>query len=134
MVQAVRVRAGHIETVLIHGEHEALGARCRDEEPPEVVWQQAGGTAEVIAGLLDLPAPSAQAPRCWPARHRSGCGCRRADAPRLARESAGLCSDSSVICLCHMVHDSPELPIAEAVIHVNNRPKVSIQCRLAHTL
>ena len=26
-LQALRVRAGHVETVLIHGEHDALGAR-----------------------------------------------------------------------------------------------------------
>jgi hypothetical protein len=37
-VQATRVRAGHIETVLIHDEHDALAARCRDEAHPAVVW------------------------------------------------------------------------------------------------
>ncbi len=56
-VQGVRVRAGHIETVLIYGEHDALGARCRDDDHGSVVWHQAGSTAEVIAALLDLPAP-----------------------------------------------------------------------------
>jgi hypothetical protein len=55
-LQALRVRAGHIETVLIYGEHEALGARCRDDDHAAVVWHQAGATAEVIATLLDLPA------------------------------------------------------------------------------
>jgi len=56
-VQGVRVRVGHIETVLIYGEHDALGARCRDDDHGAVVWYQAGSTAEVIAALLDLPAP-----------------------------------------------------------------------------
>ena len=56
-LQALRVRAGHIETVLIHGEHDALGARCRDDEHAAVVWHQAGSTADVIAALLDLPVP-----------------------------------------------------------------------------
>lgn len=56
-VQATRVLAGHIETVLISGEHDALAARCRDEDHPTVVWHQAGSTADVIAELLDLPAP-----------------------------------------------------------------------------
>ena len=41
-LQAIRVRAGHIETVLIHGEHDALAARCRDEPRAAVVWHQAG--------------------------------------------------------------------------------------------
>lgn len=59
VLQAVRVRAGHIETVLIHGEYEALAARCRDESHPAVVWHQAGTTPEVITELLDLPAPTA---------------------------------------------------------------------------
>ncbi|HYZ07360.1 MAG TPA: hypothetical protein VE709_01960 [Pseudonocardiaceae bacterium] len=56
-LQALRVRAGHIETVLIYGEHEALGARCRDDEHAAVVWHKASSTAEVIAALLDLPVP-----------------------------------------------------------------------------
>ncbi|MQA16624.1 MAG: hypothetical protein GEV09_21575 [Pseudonocardiaceae bacterium] len=56
-VQAVRVRAGHIETVLIWGEHDALAARCRDDDHAEVVWHQAGATADAIAALLDLPGP-----------------------------------------------------------------------------
>ncbi len=56
-VQATRVRAGHIETVLIHGENDAVAARCRDDEHAAVVWHQAGTTADVIAGLLDLPTP-----------------------------------------------------------------------------
>ncbi len=56
-VQATRVRAGHIETVLIHGEHDALAARCRDDDHAAVVWHQAGTTADVITALLDLPAP-----------------------------------------------------------------------------
>jgi hypothetical protein len=56
-LQAVRLRAGHIETVLIYGEHEALAARCRDESRPAVVWHRAGSTAEVITALLELPAP-----------------------------------------------------------------------------
>jgi hypothetical protein len=43
--------------VLVHGEHDALAARCRDESHPAVVWHQAGATADVIAELLDLPAP-----------------------------------------------------------------------------
>ena len=56
-LQGVRVRAGHIETVLIHGEHDALAARCRDEPRAAVVWHRAGATADVIAELLDLPTP-----------------------------------------------------------------------------
>jgi len=56
-LQAIRVRAGQIETVLIHGEHDALAARCRDEPHPTAVWHRAGTTAEVITELLDLPAP-----------------------------------------------------------------------------
>ncbi len=56
-LQATRIRAGHIETVLIHDEHDALAARCRDDERAAVVWHQAGSTADVIAELLDLPAP-----------------------------------------------------------------------------
>jgi len=56
-LQATRIRAGHIETVLIHGEHDALVARCRDEPRAAVVWHQAGSTADVIAELLDLPTP-----------------------------------------------------------------------------
>jgi hypothetical protein len=56
-VQATRVRAGHIEAVLIHGENDALAARCRDDERAAVVWHQTGTTADVIAALLDLPAP-----------------------------------------------------------------------------
>ncbi len=60
VLQAVRVRAGHIETVLIYGEHEALAARCRDENHPALVWHQAGRTAKVVAELLDLPAPAAR--------------------------------------------------------------------------
>ena len=56
-LQGVRVRAGRIETVLIHDEHDALAARCRDEPHPTVVWHRAGATADVIAELLDLPAP-----------------------------------------------------------------------------
>ncbi len=57
-LQATRVRAGHIETVLIHDEHDALAARCRDEPHPTVVWHRTGSTADVIAELLALPAPS----------------------------------------------------------------------------
>ncbi len=57
-VQATRVRAGHIETVLIPGEHDALAARCRDEDHPAVVWHQAGSTTDVITELLQLPAPA----------------------------------------------------------------------------
>jgi len=56
-LQAIRVRAGHIETVLIHGEHDALAARCRDEPRAAVVWHQAGPTADVITELLALPTP-----------------------------------------------------------------------------
>ena len=56
-VQAVRVHAGCIETVLIHAEHEALAARCRDEPRPAVLWHQSGSTAEVITALLELPTP-----------------------------------------------------------------------------
>jgi hypothetical protein len=56
-VQATRVRAGHIETVLICDEHDALAARCRDDNDAAVVWQQAGSTADVVAALLELPAP-----------------------------------------------------------------------------
>jgi hypothetical protein len=56
-VQATRVRTGHIDTVLIHGEHDALAARCRDENDPTVVWHRTGPTADVITELLDLPAP-----------------------------------------------------------------------------
>jgi hypothetical protein len=56
-VQATRLRAGHIETVLIHDEHDALAARCRDEPDPTTVWHSAGTTAQVISELLDLPAP-----------------------------------------------------------------------------
>jgi hypothetical protein len=56
-VQAVRLRAGHIETVLIWGEHDALAARCRDDDHAAVVWHQAGTTADVITALLDLPDP-----------------------------------------------------------------------------
>ena len=56
-VQAVRVHAGLIETVLIHGKHEALAARCRDEPRAAVLWHQAGSTADVITALLGLPAP-----------------------------------------------------------------------------
>ncbi len=56
-VQATRVRAGHIETVLIWGEHDALAARCRDDDHAAVVWQQAGATAAVITALLELPVP-----------------------------------------------------------------------------
>ncbi len=56
-VQATRVRAGHIETVLIHDEHDALAARCRDEPEATVVWHRAGSTADVITELLDLPTP-----------------------------------------------------------------------------
>ncbi len=56
-VQATRLRAGHIETVLIWGEHDALAARCRNDEHAAVVWHRAGTTADVIAALLDLPAP-----------------------------------------------------------------------------
>jgi len=59
-VQAVRIRAGHIETVLIHGEDEALAARCRDDDHAAVLWHQAGTTADVIAALLDLPTPGTQ--------------------------------------------------------------------------
>ena len=56
-LQAIRTHAGHIDTVLIHGEHDALAARCRDEPCAAVVWRQAGPTAEVITALLALPAP-----------------------------------------------------------------------------
>ncbi len=56
-LQATRIRAGHIETVLIHDEHDALAARYRDEDEATVVWHQAGSTADVITELLDLPAP-----------------------------------------------------------------------------
>ncbi len=56
-VQATRVRAGHIETVLIHDEHDALAARCRDDDDAAVVWHRTGSTADVITELLDLPAP-----------------------------------------------------------------------------
>ncbi len=56
-VQATRVRAGHIDTVLISGEHDALAARCRDENHPTVIWHQSGSTADLITELLDLPAP-----------------------------------------------------------------------------
>ncbi len=56
-VQATRVRAGHIETVLICDEHDALAARCRDDDDAAVVWHRAGSTADVIAELLDLPSP-----------------------------------------------------------------------------
>lgn len=56
-LQATRIRAGHIETVLIHDEHDALAARCRDDEHAAVVWHRTGSTADVIAELLDLPAP-----------------------------------------------------------------------------
>lgn len=56
-VQAVRIREGHIDSVLIHGEHDAIAVRCRDEPHPAVVWYQAGSTADVIAALLELPAP-----------------------------------------------------------------------------
>ncbi len=56
-VQATRLRAGHIKTVLIHDEHDALAARCRDEDEATVVWHRAGSTADVITELLDLPAP-----------------------------------------------------------------------------
>jgi hypothetical protein len=59
-VQAVRVRSGHIETVLIYGEHDAIAARCRDELRPAVLWHQAGSTADVIAALLELPPPDAR--------------------------------------------------------------------------
>lgn len=59
-VQATRLRAGHIETVLIHDENDALAARCRDEAHPAVVWHRAGSTADVIAELLDLPTPGAR--------------------------------------------------------------------------
>lgn len=55
-VQAVRVHAGLIETVLIHGEHEALAARCRDEPRPAVLWHRSGPTTDVITALLGLPA------------------------------------------------------------------------------
>ncbi len=61
-VQATRLRAGHIETVLIHDEHDALAARCRDVPDPTTVWHRAGTTAEVIAELLDLPASDRGAP------------------------------------------------------------------------
>jgi hypothetical protein len=56
-VHAAPARAGHIETVLIWGEHDALAARCRDDDNAAVVWQQTGTTADVITALLDLPAP-----------------------------------------------------------------------------
>ncbi|MPZ65690.1 MAG: hypothetical protein GEU83_09305 [Pseudonocardiaceae bacterium] len=56
-LQATRIRAGHIETVLICDEHDALAARCRDEPRATVVWHRAGSTADVIAELLNLPAP-----------------------------------------------------------------------------
>ena len=56
-LQAIRTHAGHIDTVLIHGEYDALAARCRDEPRAAVVWHQAGPTAEVITALLALPAP-----------------------------------------------------------------------------
>ncbi|MQA16510.1 MAG: hypothetical protein GEV09_20935 [Pseudonocardiaceae bacterium] len=56
-LQATRVRAGHIETVLIHDEHDALASRCRDEPRAAVVWHRTGSTADVIAELLDLPEP-----------------------------------------------------------------------------
>ncbi|MPZ67293.1 MAG: hypothetical protein GEU83_17910 [Pseudonocardiaceae bacterium] len=56
-VQATRLRVGHIETVLIHDEHDALAARCRDEAEATVVWHRTGSTADVITELLDLPAP-----------------------------------------------------------------------------
>jgi len=56
-LQAIRTHAGHIDTVLIHGEYDALAARCRDEPRAVVVWHQAGPTAEVITALLALPAP-----------------------------------------------------------------------------
>ncbi len=59
-VQAVRLRTGHIETVLIHGEREALAARCRDGNHPALVWHQARRTAKVVAELLDLPTPAAR--------------------------------------------------------------------------
>ena len=41
-LQAIRTHGGHIDTVLIHGEHDALAARCRDEPRAAVVWHQAG--------------------------------------------------------------------------------------------
>lgn len=56
-VQATRIRAGHIETVLICDEHDAIAARCRDDDHAAVVWHRAGSTADVITELLDLPAP-----------------------------------------------------------------------------
>jgi hypothetical protein len=56
-VQATRVRAGHIETVLICDEHDALAARCRDDAHAAMVWHRAGSTADVITALLELPAP-----------------------------------------------------------------------------
>ncbi|MQA16687.1 MAG: hypothetical protein GEV09_21905 [Pseudonocardiaceae bacterium] len=56
-LEATRIYADHIETVLIHDEHDALAARCRDEDDPAVVWHRTGSTADVIADLLDLPAP-----------------------------------------------------------------------------
>lgn len=57
MLQAIRTHGGHIDTVLIHGEYDALAARCRDEPRAAVVWHQTGPTAEVITALLALPAP-----------------------------------------------------------------------------
>ncbi len=61
-LQATRIRAGHIETVLTHDDHDALAARCRDEPRAAVVWHQAGSTTDVIADLLDLPATGSSAP------------------------------------------------------------------------
>jgi len=59
-VQAVRVRAGHIETVLIHGEHDALAARCRDDDHAAVLWHPTGTTTttDVITALLDVARPA----------------------------------------------------------------------------
>ncbi|MPZ67495.1 MAG: hypothetical protein GEU83_19040 [Pseudonocardiaceae bacterium] len=42
--QATRLRAGHIETVLIWGEHDALAARCRDDEHATVTRLREAGT------------------------------------------------------------------------------------------
>jgi len=41
-LQAIRTHAGHIDTVLIHGEYDALAARCRDEPRAVVVWHRPG--------------------------------------------------------------------------------------------
>lgn len=71
-LQAARVRAGHIETVLIHDEHDALAARCRDEPRPAVVWQHTGSTCAAASGAAYRGERGRHRRATRRGRHRSG--------------------------------------------------------------